>query len=228
MKFWSSRGTIDSPVLPSCEQSLFRAYHSVSLISRFSHSFLLSALIPFKVPGWLPSSGCAEVCPSRSHRLAVPLFPFFPIWAESYSANLKVACCHSLFRISLFWFPETLSACAIRGRWVFWRLCFLLCFLFSFPVIFFRAVLIFFWLCAWKDPRLLMVAKDPSYLTSCHGFLFLLDVSSSGLQASWAFFILLWSPCIYFFGLGLYFSFWAWLTLLGLSHCDPFRPQQQV
>ena len=144
MKFWPPRGTIGSPVLSYGEQSLFHAYHSAGSISHFSHSFLLLALISLKVPGWLPSSGCAEVCPSRSHRLAVPLFPFFPIWAESYSANLKVACCHSLFRISLFWFPETLSACAMRGRWVFWCLCFLLYFLFSFPVFFFRAVLIFF------------------------------------------------------------------------------------
>ena len=137
MKFWHPKGTIGSPVLFYGEQSLFRAYHSAGSISCFSHSFLLSTLIPLKVPGWLPSSGCAKVCLSRSHHLSIPLFPFFPIWAESRSANLKVACCHSLFCISLFWFPETLLACAMRGPWVFWRLCFLLCFLFSFPVLFF-------------------------------------------------------------------------------------------
>ena len=49
MKFWPSRGTIGSPVLSYGEQSLFRAYHSAGSISRFSHSFLLSALIPLKV-----------------------------------------------------------------------------------------------------------------------------------------------------------------------------------
>ena len=144
MKFWHLRGTIGSPVLFYGEQSLFHAYHSTNSISYFSHSFHLSALIPLKVPSWLPSLGCAEVCLSRFHCLAVPLLPFFPIWAESHFANLKVTCCHSFFHISLYWFPETLPTCAMRGRWVFWRLCCLLCFLFSFPVLFFRAVLIFF------------------------------------------------------------------------------------
>ena len=91
MEFWPSRGTIGSPVLPSCEQSLFCAFHSAGSISRFSYSFLFSALIPLKVPGWLPSSGCAEVCPSQSHHLSIPCLPFFPIWAESHSAKLKVA-----------------------------------------------------------------------------------------------------------------------------------------
>ena len=53
--------------------------------------------------------------------LTVWQFPFalFPIWAESHSADLKVACCHSPFCISLFWFPETLPTCAMRGRWLF-------------------------------------------------------------------------------------------------------------
>ena len=94
----------------------YRAFYSTGSISHFSHSFLLSALIPLKVPGWLLSSGCAEVCPSRSHHLSILYLPFFPIWAESHSAKLKVAWCHSLFRISLFWFPETLPACVMRGR----------------------------------------------------------------------------------------------------------------
>ena len=47
------------------------------------------------------------------------LFALFPIWAESHSTDLKVACCHSPFRISPFWFPETLPTCAMRGRWLF-------------------------------------------------------------------------------------------------------------
>ena len=111
---------------------MFHAYHSAGSISYFSHSFLPSALIPLKFPSWLPSSGCTEICPSWSHRLEVPLLPFFPIWAESHSANLKVAYCHSLFRISLFWFLETLLACAMRGCWVFWRLCFFALFLIFF------------------------------------------------------------------------------------------------
>ena len=170
----------------------------------------------------LPSSGCAEVCPSRSHRLAVPLLPFFPIWAESYSANLKVACCHSLFRISLFWFPETLSACAMRGRWVFWRLCFFALFLIFFSRPFLSNCLNLLWLCAWKDPRPLMIAEDPGYLASCREFLFLLDVSSFGLQAAWAFFILSWSlvPAsldLACFSFGLDLLFWASLTVIFLD-----------
>ena len=47
------------------------------------------------------------------------LFAIFPIWAESHSADLKVTCCHSPFRISLFWFPKSLRTCAMRGRWLF-------------------------------------------------------------------------------------------------------------
>ena len=90
MKFWPSKGTIGSPVLSSCEQSLFRAFHSAGSISHFPHSFLLSALIPLKVPGWLPFSGCAEICPSQSHHLSIPCLHFFPIWAKSHSAKLKV------------------------------------------------------------------------------------------------------------------------------------------
>ena len=50
---------------------------SVSPISVFSHTFLLSALILLKVPGWPSSLGCAEVCPSRHPRFwHFPLFPF--------------------------------------------------------------------------------------------------------------------------------------------------------
>ena len=188
MKFWPSRGTIGSPVLPSGEQSLFRAYHSAGSISRFSHSFLLSALIPLKVPSWLPSSGCAEVCPSRPHRLTVSLFPFF-----SYLGGI-LFCQLERSPVAILFFVFLCSSSPRLFLLVPWEVAgsfgacvFLLCFLFSFPVLFFRAVLIFFWLCTWKDPRLLMVAEDPGYLTFCCGFLFLLDVSSFGLQASWVF-----------------------------------------
>ena len=47
------------------------------------------------------------------------LFVLFPIWAEFHSADLKVACCHSSFRTSPFWFPEMLPTCAMRGPWLF-------------------------------------------------------------------------------------------------------------
>ena len=46
-------------------------------------------------------------------------FAFFPIWAESHSADLKVTCCHSPFRISPFWFLEMLPTCAMIGHLLF-------------------------------------------------------------------------------------------------------------
>ena len=46
-------------------------------------------------------------------------FALFPIWTESQSAVLKVTYCHSIFRNSLFWFPEMLPTCTMRGRWLF-------------------------------------------------------------------------------------------------------------
>ena len=164
-----------------------------------------------------------------------PLLPFFPSGRNPILPTWK-----SLVAIPLFVFlhsgsprrfplvPWEVAGYFFFFCWVFWHLWLLLYFLFSFLVLFFWAVLIFFWLCAWKDPCLLMVAKDPGYLISCRGFLFLLDVSSFGLQASRA--------CFFFFrgplapaSLDLAcFSFWAWLTLLGISHCDPFRPQQHL
>ena len=73
-----------------------------------------------------------------------------------------------------------------------------------------------------------MVTEDPGYLISFRGFLFLLDVSSFGLQASWAFFFFRGPLALASLDLACFFFFWAWLTLLGFSHCDSFRPQQQV
>ena len=148
--------------------------------------------------------------------------PILPTWKSPVAILFFIFLCSGFPRRFLL-VPWEVTDYFFFFCWVFWLLWLLLCFLFSFLVLFFRVVLIFFWLCTWKDPRLLMVAEDPGYLISCRGFLFLLHVSSFGLQASWAFF-LSWSPCTYFFGLGLFF-FWVWLTLLGFSHCDPFRPQ---
>ena len=227
MRFWHPRGTIGSPVSSYGLQSLFRAYHSVGSISCFSHSFLLLALIHLKVPGWLPSSGRVEVCPSRSCRWVVPSFAPFSHLGGIPFCRLESRLLPFSFSYFSILVPRDAS-CLCHERslvfcWVFWRLWLLLCFLFSFLVLFFRIVLIFFWLCAWKDPRLLMVAENPGYLISCHGFLFLFDVSLFGLQASWAyFFILWWSPCTCFFGLGLFSFglgslFWASLTVILLD-----------
>ena len=144
MKFWPSRGTIGSPVLPSCEQSLFRAYHLISPISHFSHSFLLSALILLKVPGWLPSSGCAKVCPSRPHRLAVPLFPFFSHLGGILFCQLESRLLPFSFLCFSVLVPrDSFCLCHERSLGFFGACVLLLCFLFSFSVLFFRAVLVF-------------------------------------------------------------------------------------
>ena len=70
-----------------------------------------------------------------------------------------------------------------------------------------------------------MIAEDPGYLASYREFLFLLDLSSFGLQASWAFLFFrgpftpasLDLACFFPFGPGS--LFWASLTMI------PFRPQ---
>ena len=106
----------------------------------FFHCFPLSALIHLKVHDWLPTSGCAEVCPSRSHRLAV--LPFCPF---SYLGGIPF--CQLESRLLPFPFsyfsilvPRDAShLCHERSLvissffcWVFWRLWLLLCFSFSF------------------------------------------------------------------------------------------------
>ena len=214
MEFWSSRGTVGSPVLPSCEQSLFRAYHSVSLISRFSHSFLLSTLILLKVPGWPPSLGYAEVCPSRHHRFGSSTFPFsFPSGRNHVLPTWKPLVIILFFMFLCSGSPRFFFCLCHERSLGFTGACvLLLCFLFFSSVFFFQAVLVFLWLCAWKDPRLLMVAEDPDFLSLIVVFFFLLDASSSGLQVSWAFLFLRGSPAST--TLDLAWSF----PLLGLTH----------
>ena len=173
MEFWSSRGTIGSPVLPFCKQSTSCTYHSVSPISVFCHSFILSALILLKVPGWPSSLGCAEVCPSRHPRFwQFPLFPFLSNLGGILFCQLK----SRLLSFFFLCFP-------VLVPWGFFYLCherslgstgacvllalvfFCFCFLFSSSVFFFQAVLVFLCLCAWKDLRLLMVPEDPDFLS---------------------------------------------------------------
>ena len=114
--------------------------------------------------------------------------PILPIWKSSVAIPLFVFL-HSGSPRRFPLAPWEVASYFLLFCWVFWRLWLLHCFLFSFLVLFFWTVLIFLWLClcAWKDLRLLVVAEDPSYfsLISCHGFLFLLDASSFGLQAFW-------------------------------------------
>ena len=157
---------------------------SVSPVSVFSHSFLLSALILLKVLGWPSSLGCAEVCPSRHPRFwhFFHFSLFFPIWAESCSANLKAACYHSFFCASLFWFPESFSVCTMRGRWVLLALAF---FLLLFLVFFFCL-----------------------FLSSCPSLpLSLCLKGSAPLDGSWGSLLLI--PCRGSFFLFGYFLVWA-------------------
>ena len=140
----------------------------VSPFAVFSHSFLLLVLIPSKASGRPSSLGRAEVCPSRHpHFWRIPLFPFFPIWAESCFAIFES---HSL----LFFFPVLVlrgpfAVCAMRGR-----SCFLF---FSFPVFFPPICLILpLYLC-------LKGFGDPCFFSFCRGLFFFWDASSfSGLQ----------------------------------------------
>ena len=53
-----------------------------------------------------------------------------------------------------------------------------------------------------------MLAEDLGYLASCREFLFLLDVSSFGLQASWAFLFFRGPLALASLDLA-FFSFWA-------------------
>ena len=113
----------------------------VSPFAVFSHSFLLLVLIPSKASGRSSSLGRAEVCPSRyPHFWRIPLFPFFPIWAESCSAIFES---HSL----LFFLPCPGSPrpfCCLCHERSFCASCFFLLFLSSF----YRSVSVFLFICA--------------------------------------------------------------------------------
>ena len=194
---------------------------SVSPFSVFSHSFLLSALILLKVPGWPSSLGRAEVCPSRHpHFWRLPLFPFFPIWAESCSAIFES-------RLLSFFFPVLVP----RG---------LFCLCHERSLAFFLLLFLVFFFCLFLSScpslPLSLCLKGSAPLDGSWGSLLLipcrdplfLDVSLSGLQDPLGFFIPSWVSCVCYFGLSLIFpfgldlSFWAWLILLGFLHYDPF------
>ena len=155
--FWSPRGIIDSPVLPSGHQSMYCAHRPAGLVSLFFIlSFLLVLFLWKSMVDYLFRNMLRSRL-SRSNFWQFFFFIFFLKRAESHFANLKVFRCYSLFYTSSFWFPEALPTCAMRDRWFFpffllGRLALekdvtsplFLVFLFVF---FFRTVLIFCWPC---------------------------------------------------------------------------------
>ena len=152
--FWSPRGTIDSPVLPSGHQSMYCAHRSAGFVSLFFILSFLLVLFLWKSMADYLFRNMLRSRLSRSHFWQFFFFIFFLRRAESHSAGLKVFRCYSLFYTSSFWFPEALPTCAMRGRWFF--LLFLLgrlvlvastLFLIFLFVLFFWTILIFLWLC---------------------------------------------------------------------------------
>ena len=147
--------------------------------------------------------------------------PVLPTWKPLVIILFFVLPCSSSLRLFLS-VPWEVAGFYWRSR------SFCYCFLFSSSVFFFRAVLVFLCLCAWKDPRLLMVPEDPCFL-SLAVVLFFLDASLSGLQDPLGLcFIPSWVSCICYFGLSLIFPFgldlffWASFTMI------LFRPQHRV
>ena len=160
---------------------------------------------------------------SASPFLASSTFPFsFPSGRNPVLPFLKVVCYHSS---SLFWFPEAFfSICAMRSR----SRSFCFCFLFSSSVFFYRAVLVFLCLCAWRDLRLLMVPEDPCFLSLAVVLFFFWILLCLGFRILWAFLLFPHGSPVsttlglaWFFLLGLTYSFWAYFTMI------LFRPQQK-
>ena len=195
---WASWGTIGSPVLLSCEQSMSCPYCLGKSLFRFFSFFPSLSSDPFE-SFWLAIFfGSAEVCPSRHpHFWRLLLFRFFPIWVESCSALLKSFCYHSS---SLSWFPDASSVCAMKGRLRSFV------FLFSFFLSsFYRSVLVFFFFAlidgAWGSLLLILCCDLLSFFFGCFSFSGLRDpqglsYNPFGLGLS-------------FFLLGLTHSFWA-------------------
>ena len=157
---------------------------------------------------------------SASPFLASSTFPFsFLFGRNPILPFLKVVCYHSS---SLSWFPEAFSVYAMRGRS---RFTFISCFLFLSS--FYRSVLVFLFLCTWRDPCLLMVPEDPCFLYFAV-VLFFWMLLFSGLQDPLGLsFIPSWVSRIYYFGPSLNFPFRLDLFFFGLISLWPFfRPQQ--
>ena len=148
--------------------------------------------------------GSVEVCLSRHHRfLAVSTFSFsFPSRRNPVLSTWKPLVIILFFVLPCSGSPRFFSVCAMRDRWVLLALVFFcFCFLFSSSVFFFRAVLVFLCLCAWRDPRLLMVPEDPYFLSLAVVLFFFF----------WYFFV--WasgSPGLFYFFMGfLHLLLWA-------------------
>ena len=134
--FWSPRGTIDSPILPSGYQSMYCAHRPVDSVSLFFIiSFLLVLFLWKSITDYL-FRNMLRSRSSRSNFWQSFFFIFFLKQAESHSVGLKVFCCYSLFYTSSFY--ERSLILSSFSCWIVWRLrrtwplfCFL-CFFLSF------------------------------------------------------------------------------------------------
>ena len=113
-----SRGTINSPVLLPEYQSPFCAHRPEGWAFPCFSFFLPFNAVSSKAHDWLFYSEVRLFLMSRSlwfNFWPSFLFVIFPEWAESNSAGSKVFYCYYFFYSSLFWFPEVLFLCIVRG-----------------------------------------------------------------------------------------------------------------
>ena len=151
---------------------------------------------------------------SASPFLAFSTFPFsFPSGRNPVLPNWKSLVIILFFVLPCSGSPRLFLSVPWKVAGFYWRsrsFCF--CFLFSSSVFFFKAVLVFLCLCAWRDLRLLMVPEDPCFLSLAVVLFFFLDASLSGLQDPLGLFLFLHGSLVSA-TLGL-----AWFFLLGLTH----------
>ena len=183
---------------------------SVSPFAVFPHSFLLLVLIHSKASGRPFSLGRAEVWSSRH-----PHFwriPFFPIWAESYSAIFES---HSL----PFFFPVLVprgpfAVCAMRGSSHF--LFFFFSCLLSTDLSHSSSLFVLEGI--WGSLLLFILPWSLFFFLGCFFLFWASGSSGPSFYPPWII-----RTC--YFGLSLDSFFWAWLALpflLGLFYYDPF------
>ena len=95
--FWSPRGTIDFPVLPSGHQGMYCAHRSAGSVSLFFILFFLLVLFLWKFMDDYLFRNMLRSHLSRSNFWQLFFFIFFLKRAESHFASLKVFRCYSLF-----------------------------------------------------------------------------------------------------------------------------------
>ena len=151
MEFWSSRGTVGSPVLLSCEQSTFSSYHSVSPISVF---LILSFFQLWSFESFLVDHLLWDVL--RYALLGIPVSLAVSTFSFSFPSgwNPVLSIWKPLVIILFFVLPcsgsPRFSSVCCYERSLGSTGAFAFCFLFSSSVFFLRAVPVFLYLCAWR------------------------------------------------------------------------------